>query len=54
MWIGYGDTLFMITLFYYIFIITVHVKIIKFNGDMERPPGKTVLPQGFNGTPLAD
>jgi hypothetical protein len=21
---------------------------------MERPPGKIVLPQGFNGTPLAD
>jgi hypothetical protein len=24
------------------------------NGNMERPPRKTVLPQGFNGMPLAD
>jgi hypothetical protein len=43
----------MITLLLY-FIIIVHVKIIIVNGNMERPPGKTVLSQGYNGTPLAD
>jgi hypothetical protein len=50
---GYEDTLFMITLLlsvYYFCLWQDHYV----NWNMERPPGKTVLPQWFNGTPLAD
>jgi hypothetical protein len=34
-------------------LFTVHDKIIMLIGTW-RPPGKTVLPQGWYGTPLAD
>jgi hypothetical protein len=51
---GYGETLFMITLlllyFYYYGSCSDHYV----NGNMERPPRKTVLPQGMYGMPLAD
>jgi hypothetical protein len=39
--------------FYYQLIITIHDKIIMLMEHGE-PPGKTVLPQGWYGTPLAD
>jgi hypothetical protein len=39
--------------FYNLFILTIHDKIIMLMGHGE-PPGKTVLPQGFDGMPLAD
>jgi hypothetical protein len=39
--------------FYYLFIITIHDKIIMLMGTW-RTTREKVLPQGFNGTPLAD
>jgi hypothetical protein len=35
-------------------LFNVHDKIIMLIWNMERPPGKTVLPQEWYGTPLAD
>jgi hypothetical protein len=34
--------------------LPMHVKITLFNWSMERPPEITLLPQGWNGTPLAE
>jgi hypothetical protein len=48
------------TMFHYVSLyivglfIILHDKITLFNWNMERPPEKTVLPQGWNGTPLAN
>jgi hypothetical protein len=50
MWIGYGDTLFMITLLLP-FIIIVHVKIIKLMGTWSDHPGKQCYHKGLMGRP---
>jgi hypothetical protein len=47
---GYGDTLFMITL-YYLFIITIHVKIIMLMGTWSDHPGKQCYHKGSMGCP---
>jgi hypothetical protein len=39
--------------FYYLFIITVHDKVIMLMGTW-RTTRENVLPQGFNGMPMAD
>jgi hypothetical protein len=50
MWIGYEDTIFMITLLLS-FIITVHVKIIKLMGTWSDHPGKQCYHKGLMGRP---
>jgi hypothetical protein len=47
---GYGDTLFMVTIFS-LFIIIVHVKIIMLMGTWSDHPGKQCYHKGSMGCP---
>jgi hypothetical protein len=44
----------MIMLIIVIGLFIVHDHIILVNWNIEQPPEKIVLPQGWNGTPLAN
>jgi hypothetical protein len=50
----YRDTHYSLSYFYYQLLVIVHVKIIMLIGTWSDHPGKTVLPQVWYGTPLAD